>query len=184
MTAGSPLKLDNKVAVLLSSICRHFPRCGLRVNWLPTKTDAFLAHLGRRAPAHYDLRRYGDKLQVRLPSSAGVELLKVVPHYKHLGGITCANGSLCKEGAASSQKANQALAPLKASALKSKELPERLRFSVVQAFVQTRLLFSIHTWTRAPIGPLKAIESMYMNSLRTATRQRWGEKRDQELKKQ
>eukprot|EP00974_Lingulodinium_polyedra_P046882 4492941-Lingulodinium_polyedra.AAC.1 len=75
----------------------------------------------------------------------GVEvLLRVVPHYKHMGGFTSYNSSMAREARARAQQGRMAVAGLAKKVLTLRDLPGSRRDDLVTTCVDSSIFYSCH----------------------------------------
>ena len=145
----------SKVVACVVGTCREF---GFQLNFKAGKSEAIVSLVG---PQSRSLRRkvlIDQRGELPCACAGSVVQLRVVPAYTHLGGVTCANGSLMPEFANRAASANAAYASLSKPVFARSDLCLHTKLAAAGAFVDSRLLMNAAVWHRPrSFAPLEKV---------------------------
>ena len=141
---------------------------GFVVNFAEGKTEASMLLIGRGAQIELQQMASLGSLRVVMEDDTEV-LLRIVPHYKHMGGYTAANSSMAREARSRAQQGRIAVASLSKKVFTLPGLPVSEKDGLVASCVDSRVFYSCHAWsslTEQQLGWLDAPRIMAWRRIR------------------
>ena len=166
LSTSSPTAMEKAIMVMMDALDTSMRSHGFLVNWKRGKTEIMIKLRGSKAAVVEQrlINKRGDDYVIALPS--GFQILQVVGHYKHLGGIICDDGDMRKEIRARCSAALAAYVPLACRVFGSKSIAVPLRVSFCGSLIMSRLLYNAATWPELSGPNLKMLNKLYMTVLR------------------
>ena len=173
LTATSPQHLVGAVPKVIAAVHETFSSLGLRINWDPGKTEAFLVLRGKGAVQLRQKVFGADPPGIDVDLVCGTSRLRLVHTYKHLGSMLSDNGTCDAEAGRRSKSALNAYAPIAVRVLGSKCISLRLRTTLAMALVMSRLLYNVHVWSTVTATTYAKLNTVYMRVLRRLSGLHW-----------
>jgi hypothetical protein len=146
------------------SLVRIFNLLGMVINRKPGKTECILRYRGKGATAALERTRGNGKLVIKIPGVSD-QVLHVVQHYKHLGGIISADGSLHKDAKHKVDAGMTAYSPIAMKVCGSPHMGTWLKLQFCDSLLMSRLCFNAHIVVPTP-RYLTMLNQPYMRVLR------------------
>ena len=144
--AESPEKVVSNLQIVASCLHDAAASRGLCINYQAGKTEAVLklAGAGSKAAKHRVWHECGGMLPV--VTEHGVQQLKVVHSYKHLGSFVQDHAVIHKDLRYRNAQARKAYGQLSRQFYGKKNVGTRTKSSVLAALVMSRHMYNVHTW--------------------------------------
>ena len=166
LSATEPTALEKAIKVMMTALDGAMARHGFLVNWKRGKTEIMMKLRGSKAAVVEQrlVNELDGEPVIVLPS--GRQVLQVVKHYRHLGGIITDDGGMNAEVIARCTAAMTAYVPLACRIFGCRAISVPLRMSFCSSLVMSRLLYNAATWPELSGPNVKRLNRAYMTVLR------------------
>ena len=169
VVACDAINLLAKLAAVASVVVDVYSRRGLCLNFKAGKTEALIRLRGAESKRAYAslVLGLGGELLLKI-ADCKTQLLRVVPWYRHMGGIIHPDGRMRLEVRARAAAMHDALRNLRPT-MRRHTLSKDVKLHLAGALCHSRLMFNSAVWSVLKPSDLRKVNSAYMAPLRAAT---------------
>ena len=166
-----PQLLLHKVQRAAEIMYAVFRLHGLRLNFGTGKTEALILLRGRGSKAVKKEFLIDNEAKIPIKNRNGVvvETLRVTAHYKHLGGVINAVGSMAMEARSRAADTWAAASPMMRQLLRSTSVSMKNKVTIVHVLFMTRLLYNAGTWSKLSEDDEKVLQRTLVQIVRCVT---------------